>query len=309
MRILVTGSEGLVGKPLTALLTSHGIQVRRLDVNFVPHHPDHGNVLDSAKLQEAAHGCSGIVHLAGVSRVIQGEQNPDLCWRTNFMGTQNVLHAACTAKCSWVLYASSREVYGNQNVLPVKEDCLLEPINIYGRSKAAAEELIMKVRSATLNTAVVRYSNVYGSITDYPDRVIPAFCRAAATGDSLRVDGARNTFDFTHITDVTDGTLKIIDKLIKEDRDLPPFHLTTGRATSLREAAELANAAGGNRSTINEASSRTFDVANFCGDPRQTMVSLDWRPKVTIEDGIRQLVGLFKEQLSIREPLVNENRR
>jgi nucleoside-diphosphate-sugar epimerase len=155
------------------------------------------------------------------------------------------------------------------------------------------------MREDCLNTAVVRFSNVYGSTKDHHDRVIPAFCFAAATGQPLKVEGSQNTFDFTHVSDVVAGTLKIIEKLINGENSLAPFHLTTGRATSLIKAAKLANVAGGNNSEIIEAPSRTFDVSNFYGDSSQTMDSLNWKPTISIEEGIKQLVFLFEENLHI----------
>lgn len=299
MKILLTGCEGLIGKALKTALLNQGFGVQGFDHRLPHTHQDYGDILKSGRLEEAMWNCDGIIHLAAVSRVIWGEKDPNLCWETNFFGTQNVLSCALNSpKRPWVLYASSREVYGNQDVLPVKENCPLNPINIYGRSKAAAEENVLQRRYDGLNTAIVRFSNVYGSIMDHCDRVIPAFCVAAATGQPLRVEGSQNTFDFTHVTDVVRGTLKIIEKLIQGEQNLPPFHFTTGRATSLGEAAKIANRVGGQKSKIIEAPSRTFDVSNFCGDATQTMGILNWFPAIPLEDGISQLLSHFSKDLN-----------
>ena len=298
LKVLLTGCEGLIGNALKVALLNQKISVQGLDCKLHPTHPDYGDILQSSKLEEVARGCDGIIHLAAVSRVIWGEKDPVLCWKTNFEGTQNVLKCATiSSKRPWVLYASSREVYGNQDVLPVKENADLNPVNIYGRSKAAAEEIVLKERDSGLNTAIVRFSNVYGSINDHHDRVIPAFCFAAATGRALKVEGSQNTFDFTHVKDVVAGILKIIGKLIQGENNLPSFHFTTGRATSLREAAKIANMAGGNKSEIIEAPSRSFDVSNFCGDATQTMDLLNWCPTVSLEEGISQLLVNFSKEI------------
>ena len=304
LKVLLTGCEGLIGNALKVALLNQNIYVQGLDHKLHRAHPDYGDILDLTRLSQVAKNCDGIIHLAAVSRVIWGEKDPDLCWETNFVGTENVLKGATRSpKHPWVLYASSREVYGNQDVLPVKESADLKPVNIYGRSKAAAEEIVLKERDSGLNTAIIRFSNVYGSINDHRDRVIPAFCLAAATGQELRVDGSQNTFDFTHVKDVVAGLLKIVEKLTQGAQNLPSFHFTTGRATSLREAAKIANMAGGNKSEIVEAPSRSFDVSNFHGDATQTMGLLNWQPTISLEEGITQLIFNFSKSLDTAQQI------
>jgi len=297
MKILLTGSEGLIGKALKIVLVNHGFKVLGFDHRLPASHHEYGDILDITKLKKSIDGCDGIIHLAAVSRVIWGEQNPELCWKTNVEGTQNILNEACnSSKHPWVLYASSREVYGNQEILPVRENAILNPVNIYGRSKAAAEQIVFEARASGLNTCVVRFSNVYGSPSDHHDRVIPAFCLAAMRGHPLYVEGSQNTFDFTHVKDVVAGICKIVERLTKNERHLPPLHFTTGRQTSLREAAMIAKEGGGRKSPLIETHSRTFDVSNFCGDATQTMNILNWRPTIPLEEGMFHLISLFKKE-------------
>lgn len=301
MKVLITGSNGLIGSALTKALNQRGIETIPFDKKTPLNRVNGQDILNKDQLKEAAYPCQGIIHLAAISRVIWGEQNPILCWKTNYEGTLNVLEAACYSPYKpWIIFSSSREVYGNPESFPVTEKASVKPINIYGKSKAAAEKSILQIRKEGINTAIVRYSNVYGSIDDHPDRVIPAFCRAAAQGNPLRIEGFLNTFDFVHLDDTVRGTLKIVEQLINKEKALPPLHLTTGKETSLKDAAELANKAGGGRSLIIEASPRTFDVSHFFGDARQTMNILGWSSEVTIEEGIKDLTRLFQKQYQAR---------
>lgn len=301
MKILITGSRGLIGSALTNALSQLGIETISFDKKTRLDGTSAQDILNKDQLKEAAYPCQGIIHLAAVSRVIWGEQNPGLCWKTNYEGTLNVLEAACYSPHKpWVIFSSSREVYGNPQSLPVTEQAPINPINIYGQSKAAAEESILQIRKEGIKTVVVRYSNVYGSIDDHPDRVIPAFCRAAAQGYPLRIDGSLNTFDFVHLEDTVRGTLKIVDHLMNKEKALPPLHLTTGRETSLKEAADLAIKAGDKHSRIIQAPSRTFDVSHFSGNARQTMNILGWAPKIRIEEGIKDLTCLFQKHYQAR---------
>lgn len=291
-RVLITGSHGLIGAALTEALERHGIAVQRLDLRGDG--PDHGDVREPADLAQAIAECGGVVHLAAVSRVIDGEKDPDGCWQTNVEGTRNVLDAAMNLPHRpWVLYASSREVYGQPASLPATEDTPFAPVNIYGRSKAAAEEL---VRSVDLNTAVVRFSNVYGLTKDHEDRVIPAFARRAVLGAPLRVDGSGHTFDFTHLDDTVHGLLAVIARL-QNGVDLPPIHLVTGTPTTLGGLAALAIELAGSASRPREAPPRTFDVSGFYGDPSRAAALLDWRARVSLRDGLARLVADFRAEL------------
>ncbi len=302
MKILITGAKGLIGTELIKALYKIQISLNLFDHKFSLDNPDYGDILNIEQLRKAMQDCDGIVHLAAVSRVIWGEQDPELCWKTNNGGTANVIQLALAEpKKPWILYASSREVYGTQNSLPVKENTPIAPINIYGKSKAAAETAILNARKNGLSTAIVRFSHVYGSVEDHPDRVLPAFCRAAAQGFPLMVEGKDNTFDFTHVSDTAVGIVKIIQRLIRNESALPPLHLTTGKETSLWQAATLAVQAGGNHSSIVEAPSRHFDVSNFYGDSTETMRILDWIPKVSVEVGIENLTNAFRESLGLQK--------
>jgi UDP-glucose 4-epimerase len=293
-KILVTGSQGLVGTALSAELQARGFSAEGLDLRLAPSHPGRADITEGGCIERMAEGCCGIVHLAAVSRVVWAEREPERCWRVNVEGTRNVLRAAQGSRARpWVLFASSREVYGEPTRLPVAEDSPLLPVNIYGRSKAEGEALVLAARKTGLATAVVRFSNVYGSTDDHPDRVIPAFARGAVEGSDLRVDGSGSTFDFTHLDDTIAGVLAVIDAMEHGEDGLPPIHFCTGRATTLGELAQLANRAGGHRSRVLEMPQRAYDVTKFVGDPRRAQALLGWRASIDIVKGVRRLAEDF----------------
>lgn len=297
--ILVTGHEGLVGRHLWQTLSEIGYNLKGLDVKSsnVTHF---GDITNQNDLKNSICGCSGIVHLAAVSRVIWGQQEPDICNKVNAQASQNLLRLACSSSQKpWVLVASSREVYGEPVTLPVKEDAPLKPINVYGRAKVEMEQAAQSAREAGLNTAIVRLANVYGCTEDHDDRVLPAFCRAASQGTPLRVDGNEHTFDFTHISDTVEGIKLIVEQLDKGENNLPPMHLLPGIGTTLLEAAEMAVRAAGSESKINEAQSRDYDVSRFIGDPKKTKALLGWEPKILPQEGIGDLVSRFQMKFQV----------
>ena len=84
-----------------------------------------------------------------------------------------------------------------------------------------------------------RLASVYGSVRDHPDRVMPAFCRAAASGAPMHVKGVGYTFDFTHVLDVARGIERLVRLLETGRGDLPPIHIASGRATRLGDLARM----------------------------------------------------------------------
>jgi nucleoside-diphosphate-sugar epimerase len=293
-KILVTGSEGLVGTALAPELRTRGFAVAGLDLKLPADHPGRADVADGERVAQLMDGCCGIVHLAAVSRVVWAERDPERCWRTNVEATRSLLSSAQGSPARpWLLFASSREVYGEPARLPVAEDDALRPVNIYGRSKAEGESLVLAAREHGMATAVVRFSNVYGSTDDHPDRVVPAFARGAVEGSDLRVDGSGSTFDFAHLGDTVAGVLAVIDALERGERRLPAIHFCTGRATTLGELAQIANRAGGGRSRIIEMPQRSYDVTRFVGDPGRARALLGWQASTEVVEGVRRLVHDF----------------
>jgi UDP-glucose 4-epimerase len=298
-RILITGSSGLVGRDLRRSLAERGHHIRGLDLRA--DHLERGDVRDLERVTEALEDVVGVIHLAAVSRVAWGERDPGACWSTNVDGLRTVLDCARHRSAPpWVIFASSREVYGQADVIPVAEDAPLRPVNVYGRTKVAGEDLIEAIRGEGVRAAIVRLSNVYGSTHDPDDRVIPAFARAAALGTTLRVEGAANEFDFTHVSDTTrgDGSPRRAPRT-RGDAP-PPIQFVSGVSTTLGALAQHAISLGRAGAVITEASARSFDVSRFCGSPARAKALLGWSPRVSLTDGLAQLVDEFRREFEAR---------
>jgi nucleoside-diphosphate-sugar epimerase len=300
---LVTGAAGLIGSAVGALLRAAGATVLPLDLRG-PAPDGRGDFRDRAILARLLAEADGVLHFAAISRVIDGERNPDLCWSVNAEGTRTVLElAGQSPRRPWVVYASSREVYGQQDALPVHEDAPLKPKNIYARSKAEAERLMGEARAAGQQVSILRFSNVYGATHDHADRVVPAFARAAAMAQvrsqgaaMVRVDGSDCTFDFTDVDDVADGVMRLVRLLGDGETALPPIHFVSGRQTSLGELAQLAVKVGGPDLRVVEAPARGFDVHRFAGDPARAEKLLGWRATTSLEAGFASLAAAFRAE-------------
>ena len=101
-RILVTGSQGLIGSRLVRTLSNEGVDVTGLDLRA----PRPGDILDPQDVEQAVREVDGIIHLAAVSRVLDGERDPDKCWATNVEGTQHLLDAAARSeRAPWLIHS------------------------------------------------------------------------------------------------------------------------------------------------------------------------------------------------------------
>lgn len=299
VKILITGIQGLIGSCLEKRLIEENIDYYGLDKRA---HKEifQGDILNDSDVEKQVSQCTGILHLAAVSRVIHGEENPEKCWQTNTKGTRNILRAALRSfHKPWIIYASSREVYGQQAIFPVREEAKLSPLNTYGFSKVSAEMEMLYARNLGLKTAIVRFSNVYGDVNDHPDRVIPAFINQAMTQKPLRVDGTENSFDFTHVEDVVTGLLKLI-QFIDHERSLnvPTLHFVSGQGTSLRQLAEMICQSCQSQSEIYMAPPRSFDVHTFVGDPQRSERLLDWKIQIPLKKGVDKLVSQSSQKVA-----------
>lgn len=166
-KILVTGSAGLIGSALTQKLRNTGYEVIDCDIR------SKNNPLSffSEGIQPILKECKGIIHLAAISRVIHGEQYPQLCEEVNVSGSKKFLEFYENLPHKpWLIYGSSREVYGNQDNLPVVEDAALNPVNTYAKGKVEIEHRIKKLEKQGFNTVILRFSNVFGGLLDHYDR-------------------------------------------------------------------------------------------------------------------------------------------
>ena len=308
MNILITGGAGFIGSETTRALLDNGIHVEIIDLkedctplNAVKERIQYRSidVRDYDSIKRIVNKTDGIIHLAAISRVIWGYERPKECIDINIRGTTNVLEAARKSKNKpWVIFGSSREVYGEPDSIPVKESALKNPMNVYGVSKMAGEMLCKRYHeNYGLRTAVLRFSNVYGGIHDILDRVIPRFILNAMNDRDIEIHGGGQLFDFTHVSDTVRGIIAQVDQLIRcNGKYYNEFHILTGNATDLKRLANIVLDEVQSNSNIRYTSSRSYDVEKFCGNPEKARTELGFEASVDIEEGIKRTVKLYKRE-------------
>jgi UDP-glucose 4-epimerase len=269
---LVTGGCGFIGSHLVARLLARGDDVRVID-NMRRGSADalssrvaagvlifEADIRDREALDAAATEADRIYHLAAQSNVMGALIDREYSFTANAAGTFNVLDCATRLGIPRVVFASSREVYGEACHLPVAETHPLQAKNLYGASKVAGEAYCRTFAHCYgLDVQVVRLANVYGA--GDRDRVIPLFLAAAAAGDDLRLYGGEQVLDFVWIETVIDALVAAGEGAIDG-----PTNIGSGAGISIAQLAERIVDVTGSSSRIVREPARDAEVSRFVAD-------------------------------------------
>jgi nucleoside-diphosphate-sugar epimerase len=310
--ILITGGMGFIGSTLALALQKKNYHLTLFDlcdnnknnkfysqfdnIEFVQ-----GDTNNTEQLIKLLHtkNFDGVIHLAAVSRVVIAQNNPNECIRTNVYGSQSLLNALNTVnyeKKPWLIFGSSREVYGEPRTLPVKESFEKKFVNIYGDSKIQGEKMFIDfAKTHKVSCIILRFSNVYGNQFDLLDRVIPRFIKAIAYNNELTIEGGGQTIDFTHIDDTVDTIIKAIEHIEHNDLVLDDFHVLPGIGWSLHEAVEYIEKILGKKAKKKTNPKRTYDVEKFIGDPNKLKDVLNNRRFLSLEEGLKIAIPKYLE--------------
>ena len=292
---LVTGGGGFVGRHLAEALSKRGANVYILD-DFSRHLPFRasasdievisGDVRDKAQLERSLRGCDIVFHLAAEATVMGCEQDPIRANEVNVAGTYNVLRSSIEAGVRRVVFASSREVYGDATRLPVHESADMRPKNVYGATKAAAEMYCSWARSF-IEVAVLRLSNVIGP--GDTNRVIPRFIEAATSGAPLAIYGGDQVLDFVGVDVVAAAFVRAgLGSYVPE-----PVNIGSGRGIQLLEAAERVLQECRSTSRLQVLATRAAEVSKFVADTGRMQSRLGMVPD---SDPLRLLSSLCHQE-------------
>jgi nucleoside-diphosphate-sugar epimerase len=288
-RIVVTGSSGLIGAALVDQFKLDGVAVTGIDLRPAETTDVVQRLTPDTDFAPLLAGCAGVIHLAGVSRVVWGQRDPLTTWTDNVCNTGALINAVSKmAEPPWLIYGSSREVYGQVAQLPVMDDAPVAPLNIYAYSKAASEILLDQAfKNGLLHGAIVRFSTVYGGLNDHPDRVIPAFTHAAAANAPMTVFGEHLALDPTWLGDVVDGVTRLCSALNEHRVPQRPILFSSGTLVRAFDMAGMLRKILGASSPIIVTKPRTYDVERFAGMPRYASDFLGWMPTTPLATGLR----------------------
>lgn len=326
-KLLITGGAGFIGSHTTLLLLEAGHQVVVLD-NFSNSSPEalqrvsrlagatassrltvvEGDIREPLALDQAFRSRPGsydaVIHFAGLKAVAQSVHQPLLYWDVNVVGSQRLLAAMERHGCHTLVFSSSATVYGYPERIPIPETAALQPINPYGHTKAAVEQMLAdlaaKLTGATdgdpcpWRLARLRYFNPVGAHPSGqigenplgpPDNLFPFVSQVAVGrrqklqifgGDWPTPDGT-GIRDYIHVMDLAEGHLAALETLWNEAPQLLTLNLGSGHGHSVLEVVRAYEQASGRRVPFDMVPRRAGDAAQSVADPAEAERRLGWR--------------------------------
>ena len=312
-RILVTGSAGFIGFHLCQSLLNDGFEIFGIDnlndyydpklkharleqlkpyKNFTFQKID---ISDRESLTEAFTNFkpNKAVNLAAQAGVRYSIENPYAYMDANLVGFLNILELCRHNEVEVLIYASSSSVYGGNKKIPFSVgDRVDNPISLYAATKKA-NELMAHTYSHLygLRTTGLRYFTVYGP-WGRPDMAYYLFTEKINKSESIPVFNNGNMKrDFTHISDIIDGTRSAIDK----NYTCEIFNLGNHRSEELMDVVHLIEENLGKKAEIEFLPMQPGDLPESLADIEKSEECLGFKPTTGISSGIEDFVEWYKE--------------
>lgn len=302
--VLVTGGAGYVGSHACKALARAGYVPVAFDnlstgwgdaVRFGPLFQ--GDLMDRASLDRAFADYKpvAVMHFAALSIVGESMRDPGRFWRENLGGALNLIEAALAADCQKFIFSSTCATYGDQDGVTLNEDHSQQPINAYGASKRAIEDMLGNFgASHGLKSVIFRYFNVAGADPEgeigeqhQPEtHLIPLMLDAAmgrrpaltVFGQDYPTPDGTCLRDYVHVADLADAHVLGLEWLTagKPNR---VFCLGSGHGYSVREVIAAAAQVTNRAVPVIEGARRAGDAARLVSGSRRAIEELGWQPK------------------------------
>ncbi|MFK7939656.1 MAG: UDP-glucose 4-epimerase GalE [Roseovarius sp.] len=310
--ILVTGGAGYIGSHACKVLAREGYTPVTFDnlctgweeaVKFGPF--VQGDLTDRARLDEvfATYQPVAVMHFAALSQVGESMNQPGKYWHNNVAGSLTLLEAAVAGGCNKFVFSSTCATYGDQDNVVLDENSDQHPINAYGASKRAIEDMLRDFESAHgLNHVIFRYFNVAGCDPEaevgefhQPETHLIPLVLDAITGkrDALTIFGTDYDTpdgtcirDYVHVMDLVDAHIKGL-KWLEDGKDSRVFNLGTGTGFSVRDVIEQSRVVTNRTVPLIEGPRRAGDCTKLVSGSTRAEAELGWAPK---RSNMRQMI-------------------
>ena len=316
-KILITGGLGFIGSNLARRLVEHGNFITVVD-SLIPEYGGNlrnvhdilekitislSDVRDVAAINDLIKGQDYLFNLAGQTSHLDSMHDPITDLDINAKAQLSILEA-CRKYNPYIriVFASTRQIYGKPNYLPVDEKHPRHPVDVNGINKIAGEQYhILYQEVYGIASSVLRLTNTYGPrmrIRDARQTFLGIWIRNLLEGKPIQVFGdGEQRRDYNFVDDVIDALLL---SATSEDAVGKTFNLGGPDPLSLKETAKLMC------NQIEEAEfemipfpqdRKAIDVGDFICDYSAFSNSFGWQPKITFEEGILKTLNFFKKEL------------
>ncbi len=300
--IFVTGGSGFIGSHLVEELISLGKRI----ILFDKHKPvcksghivwEKGDLKDRRIVRDAVmkHKPSLIFHVGANANGSLSVTHPEVDFDSNVIGSTNIFYAARDAKVKRVVNVSSASVYGKPQKFPVSETHPQDPFIPYGAGKRAAEILATAYyRTWGLPVVSIRPFCVYGPGENIEETLVEPsrYVSWHINWGKIPVvgDPDKKTRDFVYVDDVVRGMLIVAEKGKLGEQ----YNVGSGTETTMRQLVEVIDTITGKKASIESTPEITDDTYRLVCSIEK-LVSLGYKPQVSLEEGIQRLIKSFKD--------------
>jgi len=309
-RVVITGGAGFIGSHLCERLVAAGHEVLCVDNFFTGRRVNVASLFSRANFELIRHDVTfplyietdEIYNLACPASPIHYQFDPVQTTKTSVHGAINMLGLAKRTKAR-ILQASTSEVYGDPAIHPQVESYWgnvnpIGPRACYDEGKRCAETLFFDYyRQHALRIRVARIFNTYGPRMLANDgRVVSNFIVQALKGEPITIYGEGNqTRSFCFVDDLVNGLIRLMEA---PDAVTGPINLGNPVESTIRELAEKIITMTGSRSKLVNKPLPQDDPTRRKPDITQARQVLGWEPTVPLEDGLRQTISYFRQQMA-----------
>ncbi len=314
-RFLITGGLGFIGSNLARRLVAHGANAILVDSLIPEYGGNHFNVhdlqdrvkinvsdvRDPHSIRHLVDGVDVIFNLAGQTSHLDSMTDPQTDLAIN-VGAQLSILEACREVNPGVriVFASTRQIYGRPDYLPVDEVHPIRPVDVNGVHKVAGEwHHLLYERVYGLQTTALRLTNTYGSgmrVKDARQTFLGVWIRDVLTGRSVRVFGDGTQLrDFNHVDDVVDA---LILAATRDEAVGKAYNLGSPEVVSLGGLAETLTGlvTGANFELVPFPEDRkAIDIGDYYADHTLIGRELGWEPVIPLESGLRRTLDYYRE--------------
>lgn len=303
---LITGGAGFLGSHLCDRLIADGHEVLCVDNFYTGSKDNIRHLLDNNHFELIRHDIwrplyvevDRIYNLACPASPIHYQNDPIATTKTSVLGAINMLGLA-KRRHARILQASTSEVYGDPQVHPQPESYwghvnTIGPRACYDEGKRCAETLFFDYhRQSGVDIRVIRIFNTYGPRMHPNDgRVVSNFIVQALRGEPITLYGdGLQTRSFCYVDDLIDGMVKMMN----QDVDIGPMNLGNPGEFTILELAETVLRLTASKSTLVFHPLPPDDPVQRQPDISKAKSTLDWTPKVGLEDGLMETIAYFKK--------------
>jgi dTDP-glucose 4,6-dehydratase len=317
-KVVVTGAGGFIGSHLVERLIGLGADVTafvrynsRNDASLLEFIGEqkkqirivYGDLRELETIQNLLRDQEVVFHLAALVGIPYSYRHPNEVVDVNTIGTLNVLTAARDHGLANVVVASTSEVYGSAQYVPIDENHPKQPQSPYSASKIAADAIALSFHNAfALPVTVVRPFNTYGPRQS--DRaIIPTLICQALTRDEIVVGNLSPTRDFTYVTDTVDGFIRAAESKEALGHEM---NLGTGSEVSIGELAEEILAMVGRQLNVRQTDERkrpsASEVNRLLSNNERAKRLTGWEPRVSLRDGLAMTIEFVKGHPNLYAP-------